>query len=190
MTPVCQGCGPAVDWSRDGKRMLIEDLESKGIALAKPGSPDKTRLLSRAGSTLAEPHFSPDERWIAFTSRTEPAGSRIYVAPLRGEAPVAASEWVSLTQSDAWEAVPQWSPDGKLVYFISNRDGQRCIWARRFEEAQVSKGEPFPVYHFHDARRSPANTPLQASDLFVGKDQMVIGIGQLAGSLWMTSPAE
>jgi eukaryotic-like serine/threonine-protein kinase len=189
-TPVCKGCGPSVDWSRDGKRLLIEDTESRSIALAKPGTPDKARLLAKAGSTLAEPRFSPDERWIAFASRTDPVGSRIYVAPLHGEAPVAPSEWVSLTQDDAWEAVPQWSPDGKLVYFISNRDGHRCVWARRFEEAQASKGEPFPVYHFHDARCSPANTPLQATDLFVGKDQMVIGIGQLAGSLWMLTSAE
>jgi tricorn protease-like protein len=176
-----------MDWSRDGKRALIEDGSSKSIALVKPGLVGKAQLLKRDGYTLVEPRFSPDERWIAFVARTESAGSRIYLAPLRGESTAAPGDWVALTKDNAWEAVPQWSPDGKLVYFISNRDGQRCIWARRFEDARAA-GEPFAVHHFHDARRSPANTALQATDLFVGRDQMVIGVGEVSGSLWMIDP--
>ena len=160
---------------------------SKSIALVKPASPGKSQLLQRAGSTLVAPHFSPDERWIAFAARTEPVGSRVYLAPLRGESAAGASEWVALTKDKAWESVPQWSPDGKLVYFISNRDGQRCIWARRFEGGKVA-GEPFAVHHFHDMRRSPANTAPQATDLFVGRDQMVIAVGEVSGSLWIIDP--
>jgi Tol biopolymer transport system component len=182
--PLCQGCGPAMDWSRDGKRALIEDTSLKTIALVKPGFIPKTQLLQRDGSTLLEPRFSPDERWIAFAARTEPSNSRIYLAQLRGESAAGPGEWVALTKDNAWEAAPQWSPDGKLVYFISNRDGQRCVWARRFEEGRAA-GEPFAVHHFHDARRSPANTELKATDLFVGRDQMVIGVGEVSGSLWM-----
>jgi Tol biopolymer transport system component len=176
-----------MDWSRDSKRALIEDSSLKSIALVKPGSRGKSQLLQRDGSTLAEPRFSPDERWIAFAARTEPAGSRVYLAPLRGVSAAGPGEWVALTKDNAWEAVPQWSPDGKLVYFISNRDGQRCIWVRRFEEGRAV-GEPFAVHHFHDARRSPANTALQATDLFVGRDQMVIGVGEVSGSLQMIDP--
>jgi hypothetical protein len=94
---------------------------------------------------------------------------------------------VALTNDNAWEAAPQWSPNGKLVYFISNRDGLRCVWVRRFVDGRAA-GEPFAVHHFHDARRSPANTALQATDFFVGRDRMVIGIGEVSGSLWMIDP--
>jgi hypothetical protein len=95
-----------------------------------------------------------------------------------------------LTRDNAWEAAPQWSPDGGLVYFLSNRDSHRCLWARRVEEAKGGSGEPFAVNHFHDARHSPANTALNATDLFIGADQIAIGIGELSGSLWMLSPSQ
>jgi hypothetical protein len=51
--PLCQNCGPAMDWSRDGQRALIEDTALKSIALVKPGSAGKVGLLQRDGSTLA-----------------------------------------------------------------------------------------------------------------------------------------
>jgi len=33
-----------------------------------------------------------------------------------------------------------WSPDGKLVYFISTRDGFRCVWAQRLDAAGKPAG--------------------------------------------------
>ena len=62
---------------------------------------------------------------------------------------------------------------------------QRLVFAPELVEEGRAAGEPFAVHHFHDARRSPANTALQATDLFVGRDQMVIGVGEVSGSLWM-----
>jgi Tol biopolymer transport system component len=187
--PLCQGCGRGMDWSRDGKSALIEDTSSKSIVLVKPGSTVKIPVLQpRPGGTRAEPKYSPDQRSIAFVERSDSATSRIYLAGLHGESATPSVEWLPLTKDKAWEAAPQWSPDSRLVYFISNRDGYRCIWARHQEEVKTSTGEPFAVYHFHDTRLSPANTALDATDLFVGSGQIVISLGELSGSLWMLTP--
>jgi hypothetical protein len=48
-----------------------------------------------------------------------------------------------------------WSPDGALLYFLSEREGFRCILAQRLDPATKRLlGEAFPVRHFHTARRS------------------------------------
>jgi len=89
---------------------------------------------------------------------------------------------------DSWEAAPQWSPDGEILYFISARDGHRCVWARRARDVKAGSGEPFAVAHFHDARRSPNGAPFHATDLFVGAGQMAISMGELSGSVYMIKP--
>jgi hypothetical protein len=47
-----------------------------------------------------------------------------------------------------------WSPDGRLLYLLLERDGFRDLYAQRIDPARgVPVGEPFVVAHFHDPRR-------------------------------------
>jgi Tol biopolymer transport system component len=61
-----------------------------------------------------EPTFSPDGRWIAFTS-DESGKEEIYVAPFPGPG----GKWqVSLSEGDR----ARWRPDGKAIYYLDNTD--------------------------------------------------------------------
>ncbi len=185
---LCNGCGPGADWSHDSKRVLIEDTDTGSISMVKPGSTHKSQVFPGTGARLYGPRFSPDEKWIAFTERTGAAGSRVFFAPMRGDSAGTSNEWLSVTKDNTWESAPQWSPDGELLYFVSNRDGRRCVWARRVREVKASSGEPFAVAHFHDSRRSPDGASFHATDLFVGANQMMISLGELSGSVYMIKP--
>jgi hypothetical protein len=46
-----------------------------------------------------------------------------------------------------------WSPDGSLLYFLSARDGTRCLYAQRVDPATgVPNGTCEAVQHFPGAR--------------------------------------
>jgi len=79
------------------------------------------------------------------------------------------------------------SPDGSILYFVSDRDGFRCLWAQRLNPASAHlAGSAFPVYHFHSASRSPLN--LVARDEFdfsVAQDRVVLSLAEITGNLWM-----
>lgn len=71
-----------------------------------------------------------------------------------------------------------------MLYFISDRDGFNCIWARRLNpESKRPEGEPFAVHHIHHPQRSPA--PLPDLGMGVAHDKLVLNILQRKGNIWM-----
>jgi hypothetical protein len=103
-----------------------------------------------------------------------------YVAPFRGGQAIGEREWVDIIDGE----VRQWSPDGKLLYATSYRDGHRCIWAQRVNPATKHPvGAPFAVYHSHNARVSLANQGDLTLSLAGGK--LVFTMGERNGNIWM-----
>src|ERR1700674_2151806 len=72
----------------------------------KPGKPE---LFLRTPFDEAEPAFSPNGRWIAYTS-SESGGNEVYVRPFPGGAPSGSGKWQI---SSGWGRYPIWSHDGR-----------------------------------------------------------------------------
>ncbi len=61
--------------------------------------------------------WSPDMKWIAYSHRGESRAWNIWLVPAEGGEPV------NVTHLYAHHSEPTWSPDGKYLFFQSNRDG-------------------------------------------------------------------
>ncbi len=193
---LCEDCGPTVSgWSPDSKAVLIDSF-SRGVrrhlavSLIELSSRRKTVLIEDPRYDLHQGRFSPDGRAIAFAARGDLGSSRLYLAPFRDARPSSPAELVALTDGHSWDAAPQWSADGKLVYFVSTRDGYRCIWAQRLDAANRPAGPAFAVTHLHSVRRSPTFLPFDNVDLFVGHDQLVLSLGDQKGNIWSAKLAD
>ena len=191
---LCQDCGPVIsDWTSDGKKVLIDFVTPEkllAISLLKLDSHDRIQILQHPKYNLMQAHFSPDQRSIAFVIRLDSGRSQVMIAPYQNETRSTESSWVALTNGSSWDTAPGWSPDGKLVYYTSSRDGFRCIWAQRIDSSRKPVGAPFGVYHFHAARRSPGLVPLNGIDMFIGSDQIFLTLGELTGNIWMAKVPE
>src|SRR5215210_5060899 len=107
------------------------------------------RLTSFQGQT-ANPHFSPDGRWIAFSG--EYAGNfDVYVVSSDGGEPR------RLTWHPGADLVEGWTPDGKSILFSSNRGSWAPSGAPRFWTVPAEGGieAPMPLPRGYQGKISP-----------------------------------
>jgi Tol biopolymer transport system component/tRNA A-37 threonylcarbamoyl transferase component Bud32 len=191
---LCEDCGPKIsDWSKDSKKVLIDfysPQKLQTISLLKLESHDRIQILQHPRYNLMQASFSPDEHAIAFIALMDSGRSQVLIAPYLSESRSPESSWVPLTDGASWDTAPQWSPNGKLVYFTSGRDGFRCIWAVRLGANYKPEGAAFAVYHFHKASRSPGLLLLNGVDMFMGPNQIYLSLGELSGSIWLAKVPE
>jgi Tol biopolymer transport system component len=185
---VCDNC-MARGWASDGKRLVLSRVAPPGghadIGLLDPATGQFQAIFPQFTNY---PKTSWDDRWLTFYSSPpgNPTQSLIFVLPiyLSGETPK--SEIIAVTDGQSFDFNPEFSPNGKLLYFQSMRDGSRCIWAIRLDPAtKRPQGAPFPVYHFHGARQSMTNVQLRTTANAVARDKVVYTSVERTGNIWM-----
>ncbi len=182
---LCEACGSR-NWA-DSKQLIVTFTGSKrvtGLMTIETGHYNPFLPYTSAPATAA-PQTSRDVRWIAFYHPIDDGRTKMFVAPVR-RTPVAESEWIQINEGLHWDAVPEFSPDGKTLYFFSHRDGFRCHWAMKFDPATGKRvGSPFAVQHYHSARRSPSYVRYGRVANGVAKDKIVFTMAERTGNIWM-----
>jgi eukaryotic-like serine/threonine-protein kinase len=189
VTTLCARCGTTMAVSADGKRISYEPAQSEDLDYYDVERKARVTVAQRPdGAVLTDGRFSPDGKWMAFHARTKKTTAQVFVTPIDGAVPVPRERWIAVTDGGNEEMEPAWSPNGALLYFLSDRDGFRCIWARRLNAANKQPaGDAFAVRHFHRARRSlrrmTGTTGL--TGLSVAPGRMVFCFGELTGNIWL-----
>ncbi len=127
--PIWTGSGDAnsPQVSPDGKWVgfwVHGPVGGAGGLYVKPASPDQAgiapkRIVALSSGIQGDFSWSPDMKWIAYTRRNlESDGINIWITPADGS-----GQAVDVTQLNSYHGMPRWSPDGKYLFFASDRDG-------------------------------------------------------------------
>ena len=178
------------DWSPDGKTVLF----------FTSGDPHKLRfgvvrqldLDSRTATTLLDDpdfdawqaHFSHDGRWVTFSATKDFKSPRIYVVPFR-KALLPRSEWIAITGGGS-DDKPRFSFDDKVIFFRSDRDGSRRLWAQRLSGDMRPDGAPFAVYPLGQGNRGPI---VSDDEIGVGPQRIVFTQVEAVSNIWLLEPA-
>ena len=181
---------PTWDWSADGARILVGFMRGTPVrrligtlpVSAAPHAEAQMRVVtSHPDENLYQARFSPDDRWISFcTAKMNQAGiSTIYVVPAGG------GEWTRLTEGRHFDDKPRWAPDGRTLYFISNRTGFFNVWGIRFEPVTGQPvGEPFRVTPF-DSPSQMILEDVRTMELALATNRLVLPLMEVTGNLWI-----
>jgi Tol biopolymer transport system component len=187
---LCEDCGDVLSWLPDNSGLLYRRRSrTAGTQIRMLDLQSRQSTVVLKGDQFDQAAISPNQQWIAYTTRKDGVTTTLYVAPFsRGsESPLNAR--VPLTNGATWDDKPQWAADGSEIFFSSNRDGFMCLWRQRMDQQGHPAGEPRPLYHMHTAGFSPmqlSNVPsynLSASSHFVYFNSCTV-----SGNLWMLEP--
>jgi Tol biopolymer transport system component len=115
----------AVRFSPDGHRIVFASSRAgEGVEIwtASADGTGARRLVRGPGDFQGSPSFSPDGRFVAFESRHDDGSWSIFVVDAEGGVPR------RLTADPGDENRPEWSPDGRWVYYTSDQMTGRNVW--------------------------------------------------------------
>ena len=188
---LCEHCGEAMGASTGGREVLYEPLENEDVLMYDAGRRATVKLALRASPDLilSSSRFSRDGKWVAFHAlRNATNSAQIWIAPSGPRLPVPQAEWIPITDGSKLERDPAWSADGRFLYFVSERDGFRCIWARPLDPlTKQPSGEAFAVRHFHSGRLSLRHVGSRGflTGLSAGEGALVFALGELKANVWL-----
>ncbi|HSG00891.1 MAG TPA: protein kinase, partial [Vicinamibacterales bacterium] len=115
--------------TRDGSAIVYASLNWRSTLMRAPFDPVRGELtgppviLRRGTRPIRDHELSPDGQWVAITE----AGAQEDLFLLR----VDGSEYRRLTDDEARDRAPVWSPDGQRIAFYSDRGGTYQLWTAR-----------------------------------------------------------
>ena len=183
------------DWSADGKWILGgSETGTPGrhliclfpIAGAPHAETQMRVVTSHPEANLWQARFSPDNRWISFCAAkaTDAGISTIYVVPASG------GEWTRITEGKYFDDKARWSPDGRMLYFVSNRTGFFQVWGIRFDTSTGQPvGDPFRVTDFE----GPGQMILldrRIAEIALSRDRLILPIMEVSGGIWILENKE
>ncbi len=167
-------------WARTATRRA--EIWVMPLAAAPHAETAARKIASDPAYDLYQSRFSPDGRWVVFEGvRNTPTGleSALYVVSAAG------GPWMPISHGKHWDDKPRWSPDGRTIYFVSDRGGFFNVWAIRFDSAEGKPvGEPFRVTSFESPELMVSDA-IPKVDFSLTQNRFVLTMEQRSGSIWL-----
>jgi len=183
------------EWSADGEWILAGTqrvIKGRSVICllplaAAPRAETSLRVIaSSPDHNLYQGRFSPDQRWVSFIAANAlNAGiSVVNIVPAGG------GDWIRISDGKYFDDKPRWAPDGRTIYFLSNRTGFFNLWGVRIDpRSGAPVGNPFQVTTFDNPSRMIL-PDVRNMDLALNDRHLILPMMERAGKIWILENPE
>jgi tricorn protease len=123
-------------FSPDGKWIAYADqTQTLYVIPADGGKPRKVDRGTQA--EIREYVFSPDSRWLAYSKLLPTDYSAIFVYDVKED------KTRQVTGTTTSDGSPAWDPEGRYLYFLSDRSTNPVLGSRDFENIEIRNVRPY-----------------------------------------------
>ena len=128
---------------------------------------------------LVDAALSPDGRWLAFTQARPDGAAALYRVDVArpGSAP---ESWTLVAEDRRYVGSPAWSPDSRLLYYVSQRDGSPCVWVQPMAPDGTPAGAATAALHLHSGNGVFG----RSTSLGVTADRLYVLLAAVKGDVW------
>ena len=153
-------------WSPNGKHLLYGDRDQNLYAVDVQ-SGDRTLVVRAEEGTIGSYTFAPDSKWMAYTL---PGRAREFTVIKLFNL----DSKKTVTVTDTWynSGQPEFSPDGQLLYFVSQRDFSPTYGSTEWNHVYNDMSRPYVV-----RLRASTESPFaeKSDEVSVNEDEVADG---------------
>ena len=146
-----------------------------------------TPVLKAAEGRIAEPALSPDDRWIAFILGKAGGRADLVLAPL-ASGPSAEKDRIVLFDEDRYLGSPAWSPNGRMLFYLSERDGVCKVWCQPLDGLTKRPAGPSRIVFDPRPYEIDLNMPRGNATVSVGQGRLAIWASAGTGNIYLAAP--
>ncbi len=136
-------------------------------------------LLLAQIPSLEDLALSPEGNRLAFTQARQDGMTALYLADI-GRSPGTPESWKLVAEDRNYLGLPAWSPDGSLLYYVSQRDGSPCVWVQSFAPDGKLAGAASAVLHLHSGN----GISVRNMSIGVTTDRLFLLLTEFKGDVW------
>ena len=144
-------------------------------------------VLASPQDIIEDAGVSPDGKWIAWLAGEPDGQAAIRISPVAGPRD-GAQNTITIAEADYYLGKPDWSPNGRWLYYLSEKNGRCSIFARQLDpRTQVPVGEEREVFESTESRLM-LNFPKGNGALSVAADRIIFEATGMTGNIYLAKP--
>ncbi|NTV80941.1 MAG: protein kinase, partial [Candidatus Aminicenantes bacterium] len=182
---VCEGCAVR-GFYPDNRSVLIQavpkELEKLDLQTGK-----RTLVLASQQDIVQGAGLSPDGKWIAWHAGGPDGRAAIRIDP--AEMPAGGKkETVTVAEAGYILGAPAWSPNGRYLYYLSEKNGRCALFVRELDpQTKKPVAEERQVFIPPDGRLW-MNLPKGNFAVGVAKDRIIFAATEVSGNIYVARP--
>jgi eukaryotic-like serine/threonine-protein kinase len=145
-------------------------------------------VLSIPGEAIGDASVSPDGRWISWCVGGPDGRVAIRITPVDGPGN-GTRQALTVAEAAYYLSSPAWSPNGRWIYYLSEKNGTCWIMAREFDPRTLALGEEREVFTTM-ASRLWLNYPKGNGRIAVAADRIIFEGTGMTGNIYLARPKD